>query len=302
MSLPTDLPLPHICSVAATALTFGEMLEQSSFQRALLAALIIGFTNGAFGALVVLRKSALVASSLSHGLLPGVALGILIAGLTAWNAFLGALVAALIVVLLSSLVSRSSRLDQGSSLAIMLSIAFAVGVLITDILPAGKQINLEDYLFGDILSMHRDDLWVVFIIGAVTLLLCTAFHRPILLSIFESNVAAAQGVPVKMVHYLLMILLVLVMVASLQAVGCILSLVILVAPAASIYLLSNSTQAMFWGGGILGALGSLGGVVLGNALNWKPGVAITLVLGSVFIFAFSVSILSKSAQQRSHSH
>jgi manganese transport system permease protein len=278
----------------ATSFTLLEMVTQSLFmQRALLAALIIGFTNGAFGAIVVLRKSALVASSLSHGLLPGVAAGILIAGLAAWNVFLGALIAALIVILSGLAVSRNSRLDQGSALAIMLTIAFAIGVLITDHLPVGKHIDLEDYLFGDIMYISSGDLWVVFGIGAITLLLVSALQRPILLTIFEANVAEAQGAPVRAINYLLMTLLVLVMVASLQAVGCILSLVILVAPAASIYLLCNSTQWMFWGGGILGAVGSAAGVLLGDRLGWRPGVAITLLLGGVFLLAFLVSSLRR---------
>jgi manganese/iron transport system permease protein/iron/zinc/copper transport system permease protein len=275
-------PFPKILNMQSIQ----EMLGYTFFQRALLAGLIIGFTNGAFGSIVVLKKSALVAGSLSHGLLPGVALGILVAGLAAWNVFLGALIAALIVVLSSVAVSRNSRLDQGSSLAVMLTIAFAIGVLITDHLPEGKRINLEDYLFGDILNIHRDDLWVVYAIGAVSLILVNALHRPILLTLFEPNVAAAQGVPVRSINYLLMALLVLVMVSSLQAVGCILSLVILVAPAASIYLVTNNTRAMFWGGGVIGAIGSVSGIILGDRLNMRPGAMITLVLGAVFLLAF----------------
>ncbi|MBP7950412.1 MAG: metal ABC transporter permease [Verrucomicrobiales bacterium] len=262
-----------------------EMLGYTFFQRALLAGIIIGFVNGAFGAVVVLRKSALVASSLSHALLPGVAIGILVAGLSAWNAFLGALFAALVVVLSSLSVSRNTRLDYGTSLAVILTLAFAVGVMIADKLPEGRRINLEDYLFGNILNIARDDLWVVFIIGAVTLTLATALQRPILLTLFEPSVAAAQGVPTRKINYLLMTLLVLVMVASLQAVGCILSLVMLVAPAATIYLLTNSAQAMFWGGGLLGSAGAVAGILLADRLEFRPGTMITLILGAFFLAA-----------------
>jgi manganese transport system permease protein len=269
--------------------TLEEMFQYAFFQRALLAALIIGFANGAFGSIVVLRKSALVASSLSHGLLPGVALGILVAGLTPWYMFLGAMFAAMVVVLASLAVAGSSRIDQGTALAVFLTIAFAIGVLLVDRLPEGKRINLEDYLFGDILNIHRGDLWVVFSIGAGTLLLTTMLQRPILLTLFEPSVAEAQGVPVRSINYLLMTLLVLVMVASLQAVGCILSLVMLVAPAASVYLLTNSTRAMYWGGGLIGAIGSVSGVILGDRWDIRPGTMITLLLGAVFLIAFALS-------------
>ncbi len=266
-----------------------EMFTYAFFQRALLAGLMIGFANGAFGSLVVLRKSALVASSLSHGLLPGVALGILVAGLSPWSMFLGALFAAMVVVLASLAVARNSRIDQGTALAIFLTIAFAIGVVLVDHLPEGKRVDLESYLFGDILNLHRGDLWVSYSIGALTILLTTALQRPILLTIFEPSVAEAQGVPVRSINYLLMTLLVLVMVASLQAVGCILSLVMLVAPSASIYLLSNSTRLMFWGGGVLGAIGAVGGIMLGDQWNVRPGTMITLILGGMWLLAFAIS-------------
>jgi ABC-type Mn2+/Zn2+ transport system permease subunit len=266
-----------------------EMFTYAFFQRALLAGLMIGFANGAFGSLVVLRKSALVASSLSHGLLPGVALGILVVGLTPWAMFLGALFTAMVVVLAALAVARNSRIDQGTAMAIFLSVAFAIGVVLVDHLPSEKRVDLESYLFGDILNLHRGDLWVSYSIGALTILLTTALQRPILLTIFEPSVAEAQGVPVRSINYLLMTLLVLVMVASLQAVGCILSIVMLVAPSASIYLLSNSTRLMFWGGGALGAIGAVSGIILGHRWNVRPGTMITLLLGAMFIISFAIS-------------
>lgn len=270
-------------------MNLSELLAHSFIQNAVLAGLMIGFASGSFGSIVVLRKSALVASSLSHGLLPGVALGVLVAGVAPWYMFVGAMFSAMVVVLASLAVARSSRIDQGTAMAVLLTIAFAVGVVIVDHLPVGRRLNLEDYLFGDILNISRGDLWVVYSIGALTLLLTIALQRPILLTLFEPNVAEAQGVPVRSLNYLLMMLLVLVMVASLQAVGCILSLVILVAPSASIYLLSNSTRLMFWGGGALGAAGAVGGVLLADPLHAKAGAVITLLLGGVFLVAFAIS-------------
>jgi manganese/iron transport system permease protein/iron/zinc/copper transport system permease protein len=98
------------------------------FQRALLAGLLIGFTNGFFSGFVVLRRTALSVSALSHTMLPGIALGILVTGaLTQANAFIGALAAALFVGLGSVVVSRSSRVAQSTALAILYTSAFALG-------------------------------------------------------------------------------------------------------------------------------------------------------------------------------
>lgn len=265
-----------------------EILAYPFFQRALLGALIIGFTNGCFSSLVVLKRSALVAGSLSHALLPGIAAGILVAGsLNVWSSFLGALVAALVVVLGSLAVSRSSRLDHGTALAVLFTIAFAAGLIMLRWVPV--QVNLEDYLFGDILNISTDDLWVSFAIGAVTLTLTIALQRPILLMLFEPSVAAAQGIPVRALNYLIMTLLVLVMISSLKAVGCILALGMLVAPGATVYLLSDSTRAMFWGGGLLGAAGAVGGMLIAHSGDFRPGATITVVLGAAFLLAFCFS-------------
>ncbi len=262
------------------------------FQRSLLAALIIGFTNGCFSTCVVLRRGALIAGSLSHALLPGIVMGVIVAGsLTAWSSFLGGLFASLIVVLASLAVSRISRLDQGTSLGVIFTVAFAAGLIMFNYLPPDirSSVKLEDYLFGDLLQLGTSDLWLAFGIGVATVTLCTALQRTILLTLFEPSVAAAQGVPVKLINCLIMTLLVLVMVSSLKAVGCMLSLGMVVAPGATVFLLTNSTRAMFWGGGLLGALCAGGGMVLAHATDITAGAAITAVLGAVFLLALILS-------------
>jgi len=271
---------------------FEQLISTSFMQRSLLAALIIGFTNGCFSAYVVLRRGALVAGSLSHALLPGIILGVLVAGqLTGWSSFIGALFAALIVVLASVAVSRTSRLDQGTALAVIFTVAFAAGLILFDYIPGEvkSQMKLEDYLFGDLLMLDTTDVWVAFGVGVVTISICVALQRTLLITLFEPSVAAAQGVPVRAVQYLVMTLLVLVMVSALRAVGCMLSLGLVVAPGATIFLLTNSTRAMFWGGGVLGALAAVGGVMVADAMHVTAGAAITSILGLVFLLALVFS-------------
>jgi ABC-type Mn2+/Zn2+ transport system permease subunit len=275
------------------------------FQRALLAGLLIGFTNGFFSGFVVLRRTALSVSALSHTMLPGIALGILVTGaLTQASAFIGALAAALFVGLGSVVVSRSSRVAQGTALAILYTSAFALGVALLPLLETGNR-ELEHWLFGDIRLVSSADLWLAFGIGCLILLLSNIFFRPLLLTLFESDVAAAQGVPVRAMNYLLFGLLILALVTSLQAVGCVLSVGLLVAPAATISLLTNRTPLLFWGGGILGALGSVSALLLAYWTNVSAGPAIVIVLGALFLFAFLLSpkygFLTKLRQSSSNS-
>lgn len=265
-----------------------ELLSNPFYQRALAAAAFIGFVNGFFSGFVILRRSALSVSALSHTMLPGIALGILATGaLTQWNAFAGALFAALLVGLGSVAVSRGNRVAQGTALAVLYTAAFAVGVAILPLLNTRQQ--LEDWLFGNIIAVGNGDLLIAFATGSVILLSTSLLMRPILLTLFEPNVAAAQGVPVRFIQYLLFGLIVLSLVSSLQAVGCVLSVGLLVTPAATVSLLTDRTSALFWGGGLIGGIGSAGAVLLSAVLGISPGPAIVILLGALFVAAYLLS-------------
>jgi len=167
------------------------------------------------------------------------------------------------------------------------------------------QVNVTHYLFGNILGLSDADLWITYLISFIVLPLLVVFQRPLLLMMFEPSVAASQGVLVRPLNYMLMALLVLSMISSLQAVGVVLALGMLIGPAATIYLCSDSFAAMFWGGGILGMIGSCLGLLVSYWLNLPSGACIVLVLGVIFLLAYLLSpkygVLSKFLQRR-HLH
>ncbi len=265
-----------------------DLLTNPFYQRALATAGFIGFANGFFSGFVVLRRNALSVSALSHTMLPGIALGILLTGaLSQWNAFFGAMGAALLVGLGSVAVARGNRVEQGTALAVLYTAAFALGIALLPLLDTRQE--LEHWLFGDIIAVGNADIWIAFGIGAFTLLITILLMRPILLTLFEPNVAAAQGVPVRMIQYLIFGLMVLALVSSLQAVGCVLSVGLLVTPAATVSLLTDRTSALFWGGGIIGGIGSIFAVLLAGNLGIAPGPAIVIVLGGLFVAAYLFS-------------
>ncbi|MEM7010378.1 MAG: metal ABC transporter permease [Verrucomicrobiota bacterium] len=254
-------------------------------QKALLAAALIGFSNGYLGGYIVLRKSALMVGSLAHSLLPGLAVAILIFGvLNATTGFIGALAAALAIGLGSIAISRRSGLDGNSTLGILYPASFAAGLIMLDhVQQAGE---LEHWLFGNILGLADSDLWTAWGISALVILVLLALQRPLLVTLFNSSVAASQGIRVALLDYVLMGLTVLALINSLQSVGCILSLGLMIAPASTVYLFVTSPRGLFWGGGILGATISCSAVVLSNMLDIRTGALIVTVLGSVFLVAF----------------
>lgn len=264
-----------------------EFMADPIAKRALLACLMIGFSNGFVSAFVVLRKSALKVGTLSHALLPGIALAVLFVGLTQWSALAGAAFAALIVGLGSIFLSRTSRLDQDTSMGILYTTAFAGGYLILTQLNVRQK--LDEWLFGSIVGMADSDLWIAYAISAIAVLLLTALQRPLLIYLFEPNIAASLGVPVRFLNYAVFAIVILVLISSLQAVGCILSVGLMVAPAASVYLLTNNARTLFWGGGLIGAVGSVVAFFISYPLGWSVSATIILVLGTIFFLSYMLS-------------
>ena len=264
-----------------------EPLSYEHIRRGLMICVLVGFTNGYLSAFIVLRKSALQVGSLSHSLLPGIGVGIILFGLNQASAFAGALVAALIVGLGSLLVARSSRLGQETAMAILFTTAFAAGLLLLEFAPVN--VDIDHYLFGNILFATDADLMTVFWVSALSLTLLTLLRRSIILMLFEPDAARALGVPVRSLNYLLLGLLILVLISTLQAVGCLLALGLLVTPAATVYLLTNRAEVLFWGGGLVGMIAAAFALIISHHLNFSPGSTIILTLGAIFFLAFLFS-------------
>jgi manganese transport system permease protein len=264
-----------------------EPFRHEFMQRALFGCALIGFTNGALSAFIVIRRLALMADAMAHSLLPGVAVALLLFGLVPGTLFVGALVAALLVAFGTQIISNSSRIKEDTALGLLFACSFSLGLVLISF--SRLRVNVTDYLFGNILGLGDADLWIIYLISLIVLPMLVALERPLLLTVFEPSVAASQGVPVNTLKYLLMGLLVLSMISSLQAVGVILALGMLIAPAATIYLLSDSFTTMFWMGGILGCLGSCAGLLTSFWLNLPSGPCIVLVLGLIFLLAYLFS-------------
>ncbi|MDB6171097.1 MAG: hypothetical protein JWL59_408 [Chthoniobacteraceae bacterium] len=272
--------------------------------RALVGGALIGFTNGFVGTFVVLRRLALMADSLSHSLLPGLAVGVMIFGLAPAGLFAGGLVAALFVALGAQLISRSSRLKEDTALAILYTVAFSLGLVLLTFVKV--RVSLMHYLFGNILGLSNADLWISYGVALVGIPLLAALQRPFLILLFEPAVAKTQGVRVGAFNVLLAVVLVVTMISSLQAVGVILMLGLLIAPAATVYLLCDSFPMMLWGGGAIGMVGSVLGLVLSYRISNLPsGAAIVLVLGVFFFLAYLFSPrygVLRHLRKRQHFH
>ncbi|MFV0416893.1 MAG: metal ABC transporter permease [Chthoniobacterales bacterium] len=261
--------------------------EYAFMQRALLACILIGFTNGFLGTFIILRRMALVADALSHSLLPGLAIAAIIAGLSPGGLLIGGVIAAGFVAIGGFLISRSSRLKDDTAIASLYIVAFALGIVV--IKYANVRVSLDHFLFGNILGVGVSDLNVSFVISTFIMLTLVLLHRPLLLTLFESSVARSLGIPANSLLGLLVAFIVLAMLSSLQAIGILLSLGLLILPAATMYLLTDRYSVMAWGAASLGTFTAVVGLFFSYYANIPSGPAIVLLLGTEFILAFFFS-------------
>ncbi len=277
---------------------FLQFLQEPIAQRSLIACVMIGFANGFVSGLIVLKKSALQIGTLSCALLPGIALAVLIFGLQSWSLLCGAVIAALLVGLGSLFISRTSKIHQDTALSILHTTAFACGFII--LVQLGLQQKIDDWLFGSIMSLSSFDLWVAFFISLISVTVLVLFQRPILIYLFDETIAKTFGIPTRWLSYGIFTLIILVLVSSLQAVGAFLTIGLLVGPAATMHLISNKPSHLFWGGGIIGGVGSLIAFCLSFPLGWHPGATIILVLGTIFTITYLLTTTWKNKQGENH--
>ncbi|MDF3129203.1 metal ABC transporter permease [Kiritimatiellaeota bacterium B1221] len=265
-----------------------DFLNYGFNQRALLAVLMIGFSNGALGSLVVLRKNSLVISALSHSLLPGIALAMLVfGGMSPFVGLAGAMFSAMVVGLATVYVSRKGLLDHQTALTVLFTSAFAGGLLMLEHLPGN--VKLADWLFGNILGLRNMDLWMSYIVSFLIVLLLAWYRRGWILYLFEPSIAASMGVPVTRLNYLQTGLMVLALVTSLQAVGAVLSSALFIIPTATMLQWVKSPRALIWSSGALGSIAGMVSICLSNWWDVQTGATLILLLGCCFMVSLVVA-------------
>jgi ABC-type Mn2+/Zn2+ transport system permease subunit len=267
--------------------SFLRTLQEFQIQRALFGAILIGFTNGVLSVFIVIRRLSLMADAISHSLLPGLAIALILFGTSPSTLFIGAIIASALVAFGTQVISNSSRIKEDTALGLLFACSFSLGQALLKYSPV--HIAISDYLFGNILGLSDGDLILIYGVSCVLLPALVLLQRPFLLMLFEPSVAATQGVPVHILKYALMGILVLAMTSSLQAVGIILALGTLIAPAATVYLFVDSFPTLFWASGFLGAIGSAVGLLVSALTDLPAGACIVLVLGLFFFIAYLFS-------------
>lgn len=260
-------------------------LQYEFMLRGLVAAVLVGIICGVVGCFIILRGLALMGDALSHAVLPGVA----IAFMLGINFFIGAVVTGILTALAIGFVTQNSRVKADSAIGIMFTAAFALGIiLITQI--HSVSVDLPHILFGDVLGVSTADLWLTGGTGFVVLLAVILFYKELLLTSFDPTMATAIGLPNRLIHYFLMVLLSLVTVASLQTVGIVLVVAMLITPGATAYLLTDRLSVMLWLAAFFGVVSTVAGLYVSYYVeNIPSGATIVVTATALFLLALLFS-------------
>lgn len=256
-----------------------EILTEVWALRALLASSMVGLMCGVLGCFIVLRNMSLVGDALAHAILPGVVVGFLVAGYSALAFFVGAVAAGLVTAFAITWIQQRVKTKNDAAIGIVFTSMFSLGVILISRIAKndGVHLDLKDFLFGNVLGVGDTDLMLTGLVLIYVLLSVAVFYRYLYASTFQAVVAETMGIPVRLLHYFLMLLLSFAVVASLQTVGVILVVAMLITPAATALLLSQRlSRVLFLAGGI-GMLSAIIGMILAVALNTPPGPAMALV-------------------------
>ncbi len=259
---------------------FQDLMTYSFLQKALATSIMVGIICGVIGCFIVLRGMALMGDAISHAVLPGVAISYML-GI---NFFYGAVATGILTAFSIGAISQNSRIKNDSSIGIVFSAFFALGIIL--ITKAGSATDLTQILFGNVLSVRSSDMWLTLGIGTIVILVVALFFKELLVSSFDETMAAAYGLKTRMIHYTIMFLLTLVTVASLQTVGVILVVSMLITPASTAYLLTNRLSVMVFLAAFFGALSAVIGLYFSFEYNLPSGPVIALATTFIFLLAF----------------
>lgn len=262
-----------------------EPLSYGFLQRGLVAGILIGVICAVIGTFVVLKGFAFIGDALAHIAFTG----IVVAFIAGFAFYLGALVAAVLAALGIGVVSRRAGISTDTSIGILFSGVFALGIVLASVGIQTYTVDLFSYLFGDILGVRADDLVAIALLGALVLLVVLALFKELLFVSFDPVVAEAAGLPGGVLQMLLLVLLAVTVVVSVQAVGVVLVVAMLVTPSATAYLLTNRFGRMMALGAGFGALSALIGFYLSYYLNVPSGGTIVLVASAFFLLALIFS-------------
>ncbi|WP_405986950.1 anchored repeat-type ABC transporter permease subunit [Streptomyces sp. NBC_00872] len=266
-------------------------------QRAFAVAMITGLVCGVVGVYVVLRGMAFIGEAVSHSAFPGVALAYAFHG----NLLLGGALAGLTTSLLIALVSQNRRLKEDTVIGVFFSCAFGLGIVLVSTQDSWST-DLSSFLFGQVLAVGPEDVWTAAGAGTVLVTLVLLLSKELVAVSLDRETARAAGLPVLRLDLILYTVVTATIVLSLEAVGNVLVLSLLITPAAAARMLTDRLWAMTLLASLFGGLGALAGLYVSYTYDLAAGGSIVCVLTVLFALTWCLAprhgLLARARRRR----
>jgi len=254
-----------------------ELLGYDFFQKALLAAVFASISCGIAGTYIVSRRIVFISGGITHSSFGGIGLAFLLG----FNPLVGAVLFAVLSALGIQFFTSQAGIREDSSIAIWWSLGMALGVIFVFMTP-GYTPNLMSYLFGNILTVSRGELWAMLLLNLLLLAIFYFFFRKILYIAFDEEFARAAGIRVNFFNYLMITLIALTVVLNIRVVGIILILSLLTIPQATANLFTRDFRKLMLLSVFFAFAGTLSGLFVSYFLNIPSGATIIFTLIIIF--------------------
>lgn len=261
-----------------------EPLGFGFMRNALMIGILLGILGAVVGSYLIVQQMGMLTGVISHAVVPGLS----IAAFFGVHLSIGAFIAGVLSALVVAGIQTRSRIKVDAAMALSLTTFLGFGVILITTLETNR-VDLSQLLFGDILGVRPADVWQTLAITLILVLLTKLFYKELLFYTFDPLGAQASGLPVTAMYFGLICAITLTIIASMQAVGVLLVMSLLVSPAITAYLLVKELHQMMMLGAVLGAIASVSGMYFSYYFDLPSGPTIVMAEFVCFLLAFLFS-------------
>jgi zinc/manganese transport system permease protein len=261
-------------------------IEFSFMQRALWGCLVLSLSATPIGVFLTLRRMSLTGDAMAHAILPGAAIGFLVAGVSITAMTIGGVIAGCIVAVLAGVVARHTNAEEDSSLAAFYLLSLASGVLI--ISAKGSNMDLLHVLFGSVLALNNDALILLTSIATVSLVSLAILYRPLVFECVDPAFFRSVSKLSSVAHFSFLLLVVLNLVAGFHALGTLMAVGLMILPAAVARFWTEKLGTMIVIAFVTSVISSYFGLFLSYHASFATSPAIVLVMGCIYILSLLI--------------
>ncbi len=258
-------------------------ITYSFMRNALLACLVTSVMSGPLGVILVLRRLSLIGDALSHGILPGIALGYMFFGLSLTAMSIGGVLVGILIAVLAGFYAKRTHLNEDATLSGFYLFSLALGVLLLS--TSQGNMKLAHLLFGNVLAITSQTLGMITTLSLITLIVFLFCYRTLMLSYFDPIFMQLAGVPVKAYNLIFLVLVVLNLVAACQSLGTLMALGIMMLPAVTANVLTRQLKYLFFFSSVIAFIASYVGLIVSYRLDFPTGPTIIVICGLFYISA-----------------